>query len=190
FYTPEVLPKHRDLMRDIEFYRAKVGILIYEHLCEIGKIATTVVPRTIDFTELIIIDEAERLTPTALELLRDLHDRHHVALMFIGMPGIDQRFRHYPQLYSRLGFSHCFQALAQDALPVAPTRHSKRLRRPRDHEDLTDAQSIAAIERLTRGNSRPLERLFPQIGRDLKINQLDTITDNVIEAAASTLVTG
>ena len=24
FYTPEVLPKHRDLMRDIEFYRAKV----------------------------------------------------------------------------------------------------------------------------------------------------------------------
>lgn len=89
FYTPEVLAKHRDLMRDIEYYRGKVGVLIYEHLCTIGKITTTEVPRTIDFTELIIIDEAERLTPTSLELLRDLHDRHHVALMFIGMPGID-----------------------------------------------------------------------------------------------------
>ena len=26
FYTPEVLAKHRDLMRDIEFYRGKVGV--------------------------------------------------------------------------------------------------------------------------------------------------------------------
>ncbi|MGP9684122.1 AAA family ATPase, partial [Brachybacterium sp. AOP3-A1-3] len=68
FYTPEVLPKHRDLMRDIEFYRGKVGILIYEHLRANGKITTREVPWTIDFTELIIIDEAERLTPTALEL--------------------------------------------------------------------------------------------------------------------------
>ena len=190
FYTPEVLPKHRDLMREIEFYRAKVGILIYEHLCEIGKITTTVVPRTIDFTELIIIDEAERLTPTALELLRDLHDRHHVALMFIGMPGIDQRFRHYPQLYSRLGFSHRYRALAQEELLFVLTRHWKRLGRTLDPEDFTDAQAIAAIERITRGNFRLLERLFPQIGRVLKINQLDTITDDVIEAAASTLVTG
>ena len=49
--------------------------------------------------------------------------------------------------------------------------------------------AIAAIERITRGNFRLLERLFPQIGRVLKINQLDTITDDVIEAAASTLIT-
>ncbi|ANP74794.1 hypothetical protein PA27867_3880 (plasmid) [Cryobacterium arcticum] len=32
--------------------------------------------------------------------------------------------------------------------------------------------------------------LFPQINRVLKINQLDTITDDVIEAAASILVIG
>src|SRR5699024_2878564 len=159
-----------------------------EHLCEIGKIATTVVPRTIDFTELIIIDEAERLTPTALELLRDLHDRHHVALMFIGMPGIDQRFRHYPQLYSRLGFSHRYRALAQEQQLSGMTQDRRRLGRTHDPEDCTHAQSNAAIERIARGNFRLLERLFPQTGRVLKINQLDTITDDVIEAAASTLV--
>ena len=32
--------------------------------------------------------------------------------------------------------------------------------------------------------------LFPQVARVLKINELETITDDVIEAAASTLVIG
>ena len=190
FYTPEVLAKHRDLMRDIEFYRGKVGVLIYEYLCAIGKITTTEVRRTIDFTELIIIDEAERLTPTSLELLRDLHDRHRVALLFIGMPGIDQRFRHYPQLYSRLGFSHHYRALGRDELLFVLQRHWKHLGRNLDPDDFTDAQAIAAIERITRGNFRLLERLFPQINRVLKINDLEAITDDVIEAAASILVIG
>ena len=51
-------------------------------------------------------------------------------------------------------------------------------------------EAIAAIARITRGNFRLLERLFPQIERVLKINELDTITNDVIEAAASTLVIG
>ena len=69
-------------------------------------------------------------------------------------------------------------------------RHWKRLGRTLDPDDFTDAQAIAAIERITRSNFGLLERLFPQINRVLKINQLDTITDDVIEAAASILVIG
>ena len=57
-------------------------------------------------------------------------------------------------------------------------------------DDFTDAHAIATIERITRGNFRLVERLFPQIERVLKINELDTITNDVIEAAASTLVIG
>ena len=67
-------------------------------------------------------------------------------------------------------------------------RHA--LGRTLNPDDFTDAQAIAAVERVTRGNFRLLERLFPQISRVLKINQLETITDDVIEAAASTLVVG
>lgn len=105
------------------------------------------------------------------------------------MPGMDQRFRHYPQPYSRLGFSHRYRALAREELLFVLTRHWKRRGRTLDPDDFTDAQAIAAIERITRGNFRLLERLFPQIGRALKINQLDTITDDIIEAAAGTLIT-
>ena len=69
-------------------------------------------------------------------------------------------------------------------------RHWNRLGKALDLDDFTDAQAVAAIERITRGNFRLLERLFPQITRVLKINQLDTITDDVVEAAASILVIG
>ena len=189
FYTPEVICRPKSLMNEIEHWQIKVGICIDEHLRSLET-----VPRkqeaVIPLVELLIIDEAERLTPTALELLRDQHDRTHLAMILIGMPGIDQRFRHYPQLYSRLGFSHHYRNLGRAELLFVLDRHWKRLGKTLDPDDFTDAQAIAAIERITRGNFRLLERLFPQINRVLKINQLDTITDDVIEAAASILVIG
>ncbi len=130
-------------------------------------------------------------TTSENDILRDNHDRTHMPMILIGMPGIDQRFRHYPpQLYSRLGFSHRYRALGRDELLFVPDRHWKRLGRTLDPDDCTDAQAIAAVERITRGNFRLLERLFPQITRVLKIIQLETITDDVVEAAASILVIG
>ena len=191
FYTPPVLPKPAQLIREINLLQDRLGACIDEHLRTIGKITDPVVrTSTRKYVELLIVDEAERLTATALEVLRDRHDQEHIAIILIGMPGIDQRFRHYPQLYSRLGFSHRYRTLARDELLFVLARHWKRLGRTLDPDDFTDAQAIATIERITRGNFRLLERLFPQIERVLKINELETITDDVIEAAASILVIG
>ena len=50
-----------------------------------------------------------------------------------------------------------------------------RLGRTLDPDDFTDAQAIAAIERITRGNFRFLERLFPQIARVLKIDRKSVV---------------
>src|SRR6218665_305833 len=191
FYTPEILCRPKDLMTEIMHWQIKVGICADEHIRFLTPEAAAEKQHDVTrFVELLIIDEAERLTPTALELLRDQHDRTHRAMILIGMPGIDERFRHYPQLYSRLGFSHHYRALGREELLFVLDRHWKRLGKTLDPDDFTDAQSIAAIERITRGNFRLLERLFPQINRVLKINELDTITDDVIEAAASILVIG
>ncbi|MET4540893.1 hypothetical protein ABIE37_002681 [Arthrobacter bambusae] len=86
------------------------------------------------------------------------------------------------------GFSHRNRSVGREEPLFVLDRHWKRLGKTLDPEDFTDAQAMAAIERITRGNFRLLERLFPQITRVLKINQLETITDDIIEAAASVLV--
>ena len=192
FYTPPVLVRPKQLREELDQDIDRTGICIESHLVSLGHS----VPRTgraaawQRLVELLIIDEAERLNPTALEILRDRHDRTNTAMIFIGMPGLDKQFSRYPQLYSRLGFAHQYRPLSHDELLFVLHRQWARLGQRFDPEDFTDAQAAAAIERITRGNFRLLERLFPQIERILKINGLETITNDVVEAARSTLVIG
>lgn len=94
FYTPEVLPRHKQIMNDIGHLQTRVGFCIDEHLRTIGKVTGVHVGNVAKLVELVIIDEAERLTPTALELLRDEHDRHELAIIFIGMSGITHSCTH------------------------------------------------------------------------------------------------
>ena len=106
------------------------------------------------------------------------------------MPGLEKRLSRYPQLFSRVGFAHHYRPLQGDELTFVLTRHWRRLGLALDDADFPDTQAIAAIARITGGNFRLLHRLFVQIGRILKINDLSVITEDVVEAARSTLVIG
>src|SRR5699024_5876728 len=117
------------------------------------------------------------------------HDRDDIALILIGMPGLEKQFSHYPQFYSRVGFAHQYRPLGQDELLFVLERHWRSLGKTLDPDDFTDAQAIAAIARITRGNFRLLERLAPQDQRVLKHNELGASTNHDIEAAQSTPAT-
>jgi DNA transposition AAA+ family ATPase len=106
------------------------------------------------------------------------------------MPGIDKRMARYPQLYSRVGFAHHYHPLQGDELTFVLTRHWRTRGLSLDSAEFTDTQAMAAISRITRGNFRLLHRLFVQIERILLINELTIITEDVVEAARSTLVIG
>lgn len=59
-----------------------------------------------------------------------------------------------------------------------------------DETNFTDHEAMAAILRITSGNFRLLHRLCTQIGRILKVNDLQTVTQEAVEAARTCLVIG
>jgi DNA transposition AAA+ family ATPase len=188
FHTPTVGGTLRELRTDLHRMTSRVDICIEQHSRTTsdgngGGARDSMI-------ELIILDEAERLSTSALEHLRDMFDRTPIGLMLIGMPGIDKRMARYPQLYSRVGFAHHYRPLQGDELTFVLTRHWRKLGLSLDSADFTDTQAIAAISRITSGNFRLLHRLFVQIERILLINELTVITEDVVEAARSTLVIG
>jgi len=188
FYTPTVSASVSRLRADLQNLFIRVNACIDLHGPR-GKQRNDQ-DCWLNHVELVIIDEAERLSMSALEYVRDLFDRSDIGLILIGMPGIEKRMARYPQLYSRVGFAHHYRPLQGDELSFVLTRHWRKLGLQLDGADFTDAQAIATIARITGGNFRLLHRLFVQIERVLQINELTVITDDVVNAARSTLVIG
>jgi len=181
FYTPTVSDTPKNVAADIRQLLNNADTAIEEHARRKEPkplIITGPHPRQV---KLIVIDEAERLNPTALEHIRDRYDREHIGVILIGMPGIERRFS---------GFAHHYTALTGDELHFILTRHWRKFGADLDIDDFTDTQAIATIARLTGGNFRLIQRLFAQIARVLTINDLSVITADVVEAASSTLVLG
>jgi hypothetical protein len=188
FYTPTVGVSAGALRHALKNLLDRVNICIDQHRSRGKKQKDSDYLR--DHVELVIVDEVERLSTAALESLRDLFDRSDIGLILIGMPGIEKRMARYPQLYSRVGFAHHYRPLQGDELSFVLTRHWRKLGLHLDTADFSDTQAIASIARVTSGNFRLLHRLFVQIERTLKINELTVITDEVVNTARSTLVIG
>jgi DNA transposition AAA+ family ATPase len=142
------------------------------------------------WTELVIVDEADRLKFPPLEQLRDLYDRQHFGLVLIGMPGIEKRLARYAQFSSRVGFVHQFRTLSAEAMRLILAYKWEQLGLTLVPDDFTTAEAMAAIIRITGGNFRLVHRLFSQIERVLQINRLQAITPDVVDAARQSLVIG
>lgn len=150
-----------------------------------------------DPTDLILVDEADRLKMAALEQMRDIFDRGQIGLVLIGMPGLEKRLSRYPQLYSRVGFVHAYRPLGEAEMRFLLQQQWQKMRPMKDFtgesfgiEDFTDAEALAAVIRITGGNWHLLHRLMSQVERLLRINELRTITKEMVEAARENLIIG
>ncbi len=151
FHTPNVLGALRDLRDTTATSLVIVSGCIEHQLRREG----VEIKRQDKYrlVEMVIIDEAERLTTTALELVRDIFDRTGMGIILIGMPGMEKRMSRYPQLYSRVGFAHHYRPLQGNELTFVLTRHWRRLGLALDDADFTDVQAVAAIARITAATS-------------------------------------
>ena len=187
FYTPLVGTTPRRLADDLHQLSQTFNAVVQDALHPNG--GGPPLPER-SRTELVLVDEADRLKVQALEQLRDLYDRSHFGLVLIGMPGIETRLARYAQLYSRVGFVHQFRPLSAEEVTFILTRQWEQLGLRLSPDDFTDAETLAAVIRITGGNFRLLHRLLTQVERILAINELRTVTKEVVEAAREGLVIG
>jgi DNA transposition AAA+ family ATPase len=189
FFTPSVAATVREIDRGLPTACQRISFAIDYH--EHGLVDPYVYTqsRSSGRTELLIIDEADRLKTTGLEQVRDYFDRHNMGVILIGMPGIEKRLARYPQLYSRIGFAHEYKALTPDELTAVLTN-----RLPpggaADDDGIGHATAIATIVRVTGGNFRLVDRLVTQIERIQQLNKLDRLTPEVVDAARQALLIG
>lgn len=188
FYTPPVANSPRQIERHISVLSSHVRRLIYTLVETQSEEVTSI--NLDDYPDLIVVDEADRLKLTGLEQLRDIYDRQHLGLVLLGMPGIEKRLARYPQFYSRVGFVHHFRPLSGEELRFILAQQWQRWHLTFQPEDFTDAEAVAAIIRITAGNFRLVQRLLAQVERILQINELRTVTKEVVETAREQLVIG
>lgn len=119
--------------------------------------------------KLLIIDEADRLQPKSLEQIRDIYDRQQIAVILIGMPGIEKRLIRFPQFYSRIGFSHMYKPLSQEEVAFIIQNNLQHLNISVDTKDFSDHEAIATFTRITQGNFRLINRLLKQTIRVMEV---------------------
>ncbi len=140
-------------------------------------------------TTLILIDEADRMRMASLEQVRAIFDEGGFGLVLIGTPGIEKRMARYPQFYSRIGFVHEFRPLGSTEMRWLFEQRwtPSGVKLP---DEILSAEASAAVIRITGGNFRLLNRLLTQIERILAINELEVVSQAVVEAARESLVIG
>jgi len=190
-YTVPVTASPGRVLKEIHQLRADLNyVLMAMEPVPAGEKPVAHPHRQGDLTQLIVVDEADRLSTNALEQVRDIYDRTHIGVVLIGMPGLEKRLARYPQLYSRVGFVHHFRPLNRREMGHVLPWKWQQLDLQYDANDLLQKEAVVTTMRITGGNFRLIHRLFAQIERVLEINELHQITKDVVETARESLVIG
>lgn len=185
-FTPDVGATPKMVQRNISILRNKFDELVDQAECWQRFDSGQYYPHK--YLKLLIIDEADRLKPGALELVRDLYDRTPLSILLIGSPGFDRRLKRagYGQLHSRLTLGYEIQPLSTDEMRLFISAKWNELNLPLGADDNVSL----AIMRIANGNLRVLHRTFAEIKRLQKLNCLAMVTPELVEVARKGLLLG
>ena len=149
--------------------------------------------------ELIILDEADRLDKTSLEMLQDIHDRTRCAFLFVGEPDLSLKFRRHEALLNRLGITMelpllTFDEMVEFLLGLQKAHlQEKDSRHPQAQLFITleqvpeDLTMLKEIYRVTFGNVRRIGMLIHEAERIAALNGQHFVELPVVQATARLL---
>ncbi len=125
---------------------------------------------------LIIVDEAENLPSSVINLVRRIHDHAKIGLLLVGLPGLIHNIRgrrgEFAQLYSRAGAAYSATALNQN-----DTRAIIRTWLPELNDNIWEV-----FHEESSGNARVLSKLVLRSARIASVNN-SGITAEVVKKA-------
>lgn len=189
FYTAEVTNTPKRVAEDLKILFQRYSVRLEDALDPEGIRPLTFRPEFLQggwstgHTEMVIVDEADRLTVPSLEQLRDVHDRTGVALILMGTPEIGRRVARYSQLNSRLGFVHHYKPMEDEETRFVLQRKWEEVGLAFSPDDFDDVEAMAAVVRITEGNLRKMKKLFAQVERVLELNGVTRINKEVVDRA-------
>lgn len=99
----------------------------------------------------LVVDEADRLTASKADLLRELAEQSDTAICFLGCPSLLSVLARVPATHHRIGFAFEIPPVHEADIQVALKGF--------------DAETVAEIYNQTRGNIRHLEALLKLVGQ-------------------------
>ncbi|WP_255553276.1 AAA family ATPase [Ktedonobacter sp. SOSP1-52] len=127
FYTPEVTATPKRTEQDVALLRWEIqqmaDMAVARDMGKDGEDVPTsgyIRPGQVD---LLMVDEANRLCPVSLEMLRDVFDRGQMGLVLVGRPGLERMVRSIAPLASRVGMRLEFAGLNAQELDVLLQRY-------------------------------------------------------------------
>ncbi len=190
FYTAPVIASPSRIEKELNYTHVNLATMANSSLKARKRTKEDSFEQMFQKVNLVIVDESDRLKSPGLEQIRDTYDRSGKGMVLIGMPGIEKRLSRFPQFYSRVGFIHQFKALGNLEMRFILEKKWQDLGLILNICNANDNESMAAVIRITRGNFRLIDQLMMQIERLMRINNLKTITKEVVEAARECLIIG
>jgi DNA transposition AAA+ family ATPase len=186
FYTPEVTATPKRTEQDVALLRWEIQQMAdaaaARDVVEDGEDVPTSGYIRPGLVDLLIVDEANRLCPVSLELLRDVFDRGQMGLVLVGRPGLEKKVRSIAPLASRVGMRLEFAGLQVQELDVLLQRYVQRAGIE------IDAQVASVIFQRTNGNVRSVRQVLLQIEYLLCINKRRRVTMKLVDVACAQLL--
>ncbi|MBU6453386.1 MAG: AAA family ATPase [Cyanobacteria bacterium REEB67] len=139
-------------------------------------------PIQIDFMELLIVNNAHRLSYQCLEALNDFRKKHRLGLILIGSQGFDRRIRIYDLLDCDVSLYHEYSKPRAEEL-----REILTLAWQSETVTVDDA-AITIIEEASNLNIHKALKLQREIERVRTINSITVISPEVVHAAGASLL--